>query len=83
MDRGLVARNVWMRGCGAYWTAYQQRWILHTELQEQQINIFFLGVVPGLRKSLVTITQCYVIEEWFSRFSHFYLLAGFKTAKFL
>ena len=56
---------------------------LHTELQEQQINIFFLGVVPGLRKSLVTITQCYVIEEWFSRFSHFYLLAGFKTAKFL
>ena len=44
---------------------------LHTELQEQQINIFFLGVVPRLRKSLITITQCYVIEEWFSRFSHF------------
>ena len=46
---------------------------LHTQLQQLQINIFFLRIIPGFRKGLVTVAQCDVIEERFSFVAHLIL----------
>ena len=51
---------------------------LHAEFQELQVHVLFLGIVPGLRERLVTVTQCYVIEEGLSCiriFAHFFLIS--------
>ena len=36
---------------------------LHAELQELQVNVLFLGVVPGLRERLVAVTQGDIVKE--------------------
>ncbi len=39
---------------------------LHTQLQQLEVNILLLGIVPGLGQSLVSVTQSDVIKERFS-----------------
>ena len=48
---------------------------LHAELQELQVNVLFLGVVPGLRKRLVAVTQGDIVKEGLSciSFVHFFI----------
>ena len=51
---------------------------LHAEFQELQVHVLFLGIVPGLRKSLVTVTQRDVVKEGLS-FNRVLIFAHFLS----
>ena len=59
---------------GEYWQPELET-MPREQLEQLQVNVLFLGVVPGLRKRLVAVTQGDIVKEGLSciSFVHFFI----------